>query len=52
MKAKGLIVNEISPEERVRMSDKVKPVIEKDKTVVGPDLVKQAYVEKEKARKK
>ena len=52
MKAKGLIVNEISPEERVRMRDKVKPVIEKYTAVVGPDLVKQAYAEIEKARTK
>ena len=52
MKAKGLIVNEISPEERARMRDKVKPVIEKYTAVVGPDLVKQAYAEIEKARTK
>ena len=51
MKAKGLIVNEVSPEERARMRDKVKPVIEKYTAVVGPDLVKQAYAEIERVRK-
>ena len=51
MKAKGLIVNDISPEERGRMRDKVKPVIEKYTAVVGPDLVKQAYAEIERVRK-
>ena len=51
MKAKGLLVNEISPEERARMRDKVKPVIEKYTAVVGPDLVKQTYAEIERVRK-
>ena len=51
MKAKGLIVNDISPEERGRMRDKVKPVIEKYTAVVGPDLVKQAYADIERVRK-
>ena len=51
MKAKGLIVNDISAEERARMRDKVKPVIEKYTAVVGPDLVKQAYAEIERVRK-
>jgi TRAP-type transport system periplasmic protein len=51
MKAKGLVVNEISAEERARMREKVKPVIEKFTNVVGPDLVKQAYAEIEKVRK-
>lgn len=51
MKAKGLIVNDLSAEERVRMRDKVKPVIEKYTTVVGLDLVKQAYAEIERVRK-
>ncbi len=50
MKAKGLLVNEISPEERARMRDKVKPVIEKYTAVVGADLVKQAYAEIERVR--
>ena len=51
MKAKGLLVNEISPEEQARMRDKVKPVIEKYTAVVGPDLVKQTYAEIERVRK-
>ena len=51
MKAKGLIVNDISAEERARMRDKVKPVIEKYTAVVGLDLVKQAHAEIERVRK-
>lgn len=52
MKAKGLQVNEISPEERARMRERVRPVIEKYTAVVGPDLVRQAYAEIEQVRKK
>ena len=52
MRAKGLIFNEISPEEYARMREKVKPVIEKYTSVVGPDLVKQTYAEIEKVRSK
>jgi tripartite ATP-independent transporter DctP family solute receptor len=51
MKAKGMIVNEISPEEQARMRDKVKSVVEKYTNVVGPDLVKQTYAEIEKVKK-
>ena len=51
MKAKGLIVNDISAEERAWMRDKVKPVIEKYTAVVGLDLVKQAHAEIERVRK-
>lgn len=51
MKAKGLVVNEISPEERARMREAVKPVIEKHTATVGPELVKQAYAEIERVRR-
>jgi tripartite ATP-independent transporter DctP family solute receptor len=51
MQAKGLAVNAISPAERARMREAVKPVIEKYTAVVGPDLVKQAYAEIERVRK-
>lgn len=51
MQAKGLTVNTISPAERARMREAVKPVIEKYTAVVGPDLVKQAYAEIERVRK-
>jgi len=51
MKAKGMVVNEISPQEYARMREKVKPVIEKYTAVVGPDLVKQAYAEIDKVKK-
>ena len=47
----GLLVNEVSSEERARMRDKVTPVIEKYTAVVGPDLVMQAYAEIERVRK-
>ena len=50
MKAKGLIVNDVAPEERARMREKVKPVIEKYTGVIGPDLVRQTYAEIEKER--
>ena len=52
MKAKGLQVNEISPEEHARMRERVKPVVEKYTNVVGPDLVKQTFAEIEKVRGK
>jgi tripartite ATP-independent transporter DctP family solute receptor len=51
MQAKGLVVNAISPAERARMREAVRPVIEKYTAVVGPDLVKQAYAEIERVRK-
>jgi TRAP-type C4-dicarboxylate transport system substrate-binding protein len=51
MQAKGLAVNAISPAERARMREAVKPVIEKFTAVVGPDLVNQAYAEIERVRK-
>ena len=50
MKAKGLIVNDISPEERARMREKVKPVVEKYTNVIGAELVRQTYAEIEKVR--
>ena len=51
MKAKGLLVNDISAKARARMRDKFKPVIEKYTAVVGLELVKQAYAEIERVRK-
>ena len=51
MKATGLAVNEISPEERARMREKVKPVVDKYTSMIGVDLVNQTYAEIEKARK-
>lgn len=51
MKAKGLQFNDITPAERARMRDAVKPVVEKYTAVIGADLVKQAYAEIERVRK-
>jgi len=52
MKGKGLVANEITPEERAKMVAKVKPVIDKYSKVVGEQLVAQAYAEIEQVRKR
>jgi TRAP-type transport system periplasmic protein len=52
MKGKGLVANEITPEERAKMVAKVKPVIDKYSKVVGEGLVAQAYAEIEQVRKR
>jgi TRAP-type transport system periplasmic protein len=41
LRAKGLTVTEITPEERDRMAAKVKPVTDKYVREVGKDLVKE-----------
>ena len=46
-----MVLNEIAPEERAKMQEKVKPVIDKYTKQVGEDLVKQAYAEIERVRK-
>ncbi len=51
LRAKGMNVNEITPAEQVRMRDKVKPVYEKNASVIGEDTVKLMMVELEKIRK-
>ena len=51
MKAKGLLVNDISAKERAQTRDKAQPVIEKHTAVVGLERVKQAYAEVERVRK-
>ena len=51
MKAKGMQINDVAPQERARMRDAVKPVVEKYTAVIGADLVKQAYAEIERVRK-
>ena len=48
---RGMTLNEIAPEERAKMQEKVKPVIDKYTKQVGEDLVKQAYAEIELVRK-
>jgi len=47
---KGMQINDLVPEEIVRMREKVKPVIDKYTPQVGEALVKQFYEELEKAR--
>ena len=41
MAAKGLLINEVSPAERLRMRDKVKPVWDAVSADVGPDIYKE-----------
>lgn len=51
LRKQGMAINEIAPEERARMQEKVKPVIEKYTKQVGEELVRQTYAEIELARK-
>jgi TRAP-type C4-dicarboxylate transport system substrate-binding protein len=50
VKAKGMIVTDMTPEERTRMREKLQPVTDKYTQEVGPDLVKEMQAEIEKAR--
>jgi tripartite ATP-independent transporter DctP family solute receptor len=50
LQAKGMVFNEISPEEIARMRAKVEPVVDKHGKEVGDELVAQAYAAIEKAR--
>lgn len=51
LKAEGMEVNEVSAEQKERMNEIVKPVIDKFAKEIGEDLVKELYSEIEKARK-
>lgn len=51
LKTKGMAVNEISAAEQARMRDRVKPVYEKNATVIGEDTVKLMQAELAKLRK-
>jgi len=51
LKSKGMNVNEIAPAEQVRMRERVKPVYERNASVIGEDTVKLMMVELEKIRK-
>lgn len=51
LKQKGMVLNDIAPDEQAKMREKVKPVIEKYSKQIGEDLVKQAYAEIAKVRK-
>jgi TRAP-type transport system periplasmic protein len=46
----GMVLNDISPEERARMRQRVQPVIDKYTKQVGEDLVKRAQAEIGKVR--
>ena len=50
LKSKGMTVTEISPQERTRMREKLKPVIEKHYKTVSESLVKEVNAEIEKVR--
>ena len=51
LKSKGMVYNELSPEELEKMQRKLKPVVDKFTKEVGPELVSQTRAEIEKARK-
>jgi tripartite ATP-independent transporter DctP family solute receptor len=50
LKSKGMTVTEISPEERVRMREKLKPVIEKHFRTVDEALVQEVNAELQRVR--
>ena len=50
VKAKGVTVTEVTPAERARMREKVKPVIDKVTRDIGEDVVKAFYAEIDKVR--
>jgi TRAP-type C4-dicarboxylate transport system substrate-binding protein len=50
LKSKGMQVTVPSPEEVVRMREKVKPVVGKDTNEVGEAQVKELYAEIDKVR--
>lgn len=52
VKKKGVVVTEVSPQERARMRDKAKPVTDKFTKDIGEDLVKAFYAEIDKVRSK
>ena len=51
LKAKGMIFNEITPEEMTKFRAKIKPVVDKHSKQLSEDLVKQANAVIEAARK-
>ena len=50
LKAKGMVVNEITPAEQARMLDKVKPVYDKNVPTIGPEAVTIVLDSLKKAR--
>lgn len=51
LNAAGMQVNEVSAEEKARMQEMIKPVIDKFAKEIGEDLVKEMYDEVAKVRK-
>jgi TRAP-type C4-dicarboxylate transport system substrate-binding protein len=50
MKSNGMLVNDISPQEKARMREKLKPVTDKYSKEAGEALVKEVSAEIEKVR--
>ena len=50
LQARGMVFNEIAPEEMARMRAKVQPVVDKHSKEIGEELVAQAYAAIEKAK--
>ena len=50
LQARGMVFNEIAPEEMSRMRAKVQPVVDKHSKEIGEELVAQAYAAIEKAK--
>ena len=50
LQAKGMVFNEISPEEMTMMRARVKPVVDKHSKEIGEELVAQAYAAIEKSK--
>jgi TRAP-type C4-dicarboxylate transport system substrate-binding protein len=50
LKAKGMQLNEVAPQEMERMRQQLQPVTEKHTKNIGEDLVKRTYAEIEKVR--
>jgi tripartite ATP-independent transporter DctP family solute receptor len=50
LKAKGMVITDVSPQERARMREKLKPVIEKHGKTVGESLANEVAAEVAKVR--
>ena len=50
LKGEGMTITDISPEERARMRDKLRPVVEKHQQTISPALVAELNAELQKAR--
>lgn len=50
LKAKGMVFNDVSPAERAKMREKMKPLFDKYTKELGEDLVKLTFAELERGR--